>query len=377
MTKMYSLRFVVVFAAIGWLGTSTVSAVAQTLPAGAGPQQMVPNGFSTDYPSTDASPGVYPSTTTPSLTSPQSYPSVAQNLMASAPEGIGGTASPAMPNAMGLSDYSNVDPSLMGSPTDLRSSVDRAFAQGSPWTWQLLPTGFMYKPHLADVQEFRFGTQWSHYRNAGWLWESTLGARVGILRYGTDDALMPQGWQWDFEGACYPKLDTMGDHFRLGIPITTRQGPFELKFGYFHLSSHIGDEYLLHNWNFPRINYVRESLIFGFAMYLNSSLRLYSEAGWAFYTDGGAEPWEFKFGLDYSSPMPTGLAGSPFFALNTHLREENDYSGNFTVMTGWQWRGKTGHLFRIGMQYFNGMSEQYQFWSRFEEQIGGGLWYDY
>ena len=47
------------------------------------------------------------------------------------------------------------------------------------------------------------------------------------------------------------------------------------------------------------------------------------------------------------------------------------------MQTGWQWRGQTGHTLRVGMQYFNGMSEQYQFYNRFEEQIGFGLWYDY
>ena len=29
------------------------------------------------------------------------------------------------------------------------------------------------------------------------------------------------------------------------------------------------------------------------------------------------------------------------------------------------------------MQYFNGMSEQCQFFNTFEEQIGVGLWYDF
>jgi len=29
------------------------------------------------------------------------------------------------------------------------------------------------------------------------------------------------------------------------------------------------------------------------------------------------------------------------------------------------------------MQYFNGMSEQAQFFDKFEEQIGVGFWYDY
>ncbi len=48
-----------------------------------------------------------------------------------------------------------------------------------------------------------------------------------------------------------------------------------------------------------------------------------------------------------------------------------------TVETGWQWRGATGHLFRIGMRYFNGMSEQGQFFNTFEEQIGVGLRYDF
>ena len=151
----------------------------------------------------------------------------------------------------------------------------------------------------------------------------------------------------------------------------------EAKFGYYHLSSHIGDEYLLKYPDFPRINYVRESLVSGLAVYLNPNLRLYSEAGYAFYIDGGAKPWEFQFGADFSPAEPTGLGGAPFFAINGHLRQENDFGGNMTVQTGWQWRGRTGHLLRFGMQYFNGMSDQYQFYNRFEEQIGAGLWYDY
>ena len=59
------------------------------------------------------------------------------------------------------------------------------------------------------------------------------------------------------------------------------------------------------------------------------------------------------------------------------VRQENDFGGNVTVRTGWQWRGQSGHLFRFGLQYFNGMSDQTQFFNRFEQQIGGGLWYDF
>ena len=78
-----------------------------------------------------------------------------------------------------------------------------------------------------------------------------------------------------------------------------------------------------------------------------------------------------------SSPPRQPACGAPFFAINGHLREVNDFGGNMTVQTGWHWRGRTGHLLRIGMQYFNGMSEQGEFYNQFEEQFGGGLWYDF
>ncbi len=108
------------------------------------------------------------------------------------------------------------------------------------------------------------------------------------------------------------------------------------------------------------------------------ALRLYAEAGWAFYTDGGTQPWEFQFGIDYSPAEPsTGLRGAPFVALNTHLREEVDFGGNLSLQTGWQWRSQDGHLFRMGMQYVTGKSEQFEFFREHEDKLGLAFWYDY
>jgi hypothetical protein len=261
--------------------------------------------------------------------------------------------------------------------------VEPNFNSEENWTWQTLPTGLMYKSYLAGGREPRLACQWVHERNEGWLWDCTVGGRVGVLRYGTDNDLWPQGWQLDVEGAAFPRLNMEHERdvdtvdFRAGMLLTTRQGPWEFKFGYYHLSSHLGDEYMIRNPDYRRINYVRESTVAGLAFYPHPSVRLYSEAGWAFYTDGGAKPWEFQFGVDFSPPEPTGCGGAPFFAINAHLRQENDFGGNLTVQTGWQWRGRSGHLLRIGLQYFNGLSDQYQFYDRFEEQIGMGLWYDF
>ena len=106
-------------------------------------------------------------------------------------------------------------------------------------------------------------------------------------------------------------------------------------------------------------------------------VRVYAEAGWAFLCDGGSELWEFQFGIDYSPARPTGVIPAPFFAVNTRIREEVDFGGNVTVQTGMQWRGETGRLLRAGAHYFNGKTDQYQFFTEHEEQIGFGVWYDY
>ncbi|MFO7908165.1 MAG: DUF1207 domain-containing protein, partial [Pirellulaceae bacterium] len=67
-----------------------------------------------------------------------------------------------------------------------------------------------------------------------------------------------------------------------------------------------------------------------------------------------------------------------FFATNVHLREEVDFSGNLSVMTGWAWMSERDrHLARLGVHYYNGKSSQNSFFDHFEEQIGAGFWYDF
>ena len=89
------------------------------------------------------------------------------------------------------------------------------------------------------------------------------------------------------------------------------------------------------------------------------------------------KPWEFQFGTEYSPLGPTGSRGAPFLAVNGHLRQEVDFGGTLIVQAGWQWRGRTGHLMRRGLEYFNGQSEQYQFFHDHEQLVGIGVWYDY
>ncbi len=250
------------------------------------------------------------------------------------------------------------------------------------WSWQLLPDGLIYRSYLAGVKEPRISGVWGSEH--GWFQDVTLGGRVGILRYGNTDNMRPQGWQLDMEGAAFPRInlkqkwDLDSADFRFGVPLTYGIGRYQMKIEIYHLSSHVGDEYLVRNPGYQRINFSRDVIVWGHSYYPIDSVRVYGEVGWAYETDGGSKPWEFQFGLDYSPAWDSGTRGAPFAAINAHLRQEVNYGGEFVVQAGWQWRGThTRHLLRTGLQYFNGQDSQYQFFRNSQQYAGIGLWYDY
>jgi hypothetical protein len=189
--------------------------------------------------------------------------------------------------------------------------------------------------------------------------------------------------QIDLEGAAFPRLDlehqedVIAADFRFGVPVTFGSRRFQTKVALYHLSSHMGDELMIRWQSLDRINYSRNVLVWGNSLYWTETLRIFAEAGWAFYTNGGSEPWEFQFGVEYISANATGLRPVPFIAVDAHLREEVDFGGNLVVQTGWAWRGVMGQLFRMGMQYYTGKSDQFEFFDHFEDKLGLGVWYDY
>lgn len=257
-------------------------------------------------------------------------------------------------------------------------------AYDAPWTWQLLPEGLIWHSYLAGPKEPRLASIWAHQKNGNWDWDFTLGGRVGLLRYGTPNSFRPDGFQLDVEAAAFPRLSLDNDRdlqsadFRGGFPLTYGAGPLQLKLEYYHLSSHLGDEFMIKNPGVQRINYSRDAVVLGVSLFPTDNIRLYGEADYAVFADGGSEPWHFQFGAEYSPIYNPGFIGSPFAAINGSLRQEVNFGGSLVVQAGWQWLSiATGRRLRFGFQYFNGKSEQYEFFNSFEEQLAIAAWYDY
>ena len=252
------------------------------------------------------------------------------------------------------------------------------------FTCQVLPTGIIYHSYLAGPKEPRLGAVAWHDSKLGWQLDYTVGARVGIVRYGTTDNVLPQGFQLDVEGAAFPRvnldenMDLDAADYRVGVPLTYGKDKWQVKAEVYHLSAHVGDEFLIRNPNFDRINYVRDAIVLGYSCYPVNLLRLYGEVEWAFNRDGGAKPWAFQFGFELSPRRYNGCSGDPFLALNASLREDVDFGGNLCLQTGWQWRGLNNQrLLRTGFHLLTGKSNQFEFMRQNETQLGAGVWYDF
>ncbi|MCO8121682.1 DUF1207 domain-containing protein [Stieleria sp. TO1_6] len=250
--------------------------------------------------------------------------------------------------------------------------------------WYLLPDGLLWRSYLAGPHEPRLSTVIFNDQKQGVFWDATLGGRVGLLRYGSAGALRPQGWQWDLEGAVMTRLDLLHAEdvesvdYRFGTEITAAEGPWAMKFGYFHISSHVGDEYVIRNPAFERINYVTESWVWGGSYSPNPSYRFYAEVANAFRASGGARRYQFQTGAEYTPRAIDPRRGAPFAAVNLNFRQAVGHDVSTTIQLGWSFQSpQSGRRIRFGLQYGGGPTSQYEFFDRREELLGGGVWFDY
>ena len=230
-------------------------------------------------------------------------------------------------------------PATAAATTARRPSI----VTGEPYEWHMLPQGLIYRSYLAGEKESRLRSFWYNERGRN-LWDLTLGGNVGLIRYGTRGNVRPEGWQLGLEGAGIVRLDVDQnrdvdcDDFRGGIPITWGDSIYQVKFAYYHLSSHLGDEYLIKHPNYDRLNYSRDCFVWGHSVYPTENFRVYGEVGWAFAYDVG-KPWEFQFGIDWAPGNATGSArravrcGERSHPRRTQLRRQRRVPGRLGVAT--------------------------------------------
>ncbi len=250
--------------------------------------------------------------------------------------------------------------------------------------WHVLPLGLLFAPYLAGEKEPRISWAILRERNHGALWDMAVGARVGLVRHGTPDPTGAAGWQVDLEAAAMPRLDPELTNnmeavdYRVGLLWTRRWRHVAVKAGYYHLSAHLGDEFLTTHPEVIRVDYVRDSALVALMYDLPANVQVYAEVAYAFIRHGGADPLEFQGGVQYGASRLSPGRGGPVAAVNIHLRQELGPGGGVNLIAGWGWFSRaTGHRLRLGIQAYAGKSVQYSTFRRSERMIGPALWFDF
>ncbi len=250
--------------------------------------------------------------------------------------------------------------------------------------WRVLPRTLIYRSYAAGPREPRMGSAAFHEAKKGWLWDTTLGARFPLLRFGSVDGPRPTGWQVDVEGAAFVRLDAelrrdlVSADFRAGLPVSYGARRWQMKVAFYHLSSHLGDEFIDANPDVPHKLYGRDALVLGGAYFPLESLRVYAEVAYSLQNGRDNGPLEAQVGVDWLMLSLASSLGMPLLAINLHLRQDTDLGGAVAVIAGYRLpTGISGPSLTVGLHLYYGRSNHSQFHDEIERQLGFGLWYDF
>lgn len=247
-------------------------------------------------------------------------------------------------------------------------------------------TCVLFRPFIADPRAVEYSIGW---RNEDRVFDNNLidvsfGDIWGIYQW---CHVGPWNGQMriELEGAVWalfaPLKDTspmINSDWYVGIPLTYAFENWSFRLRAFHISSHIGDEFLIDHKrlfrkhkNFHRKNPSAEYLDFFVSNEDIKGLRLFAGLGWMIFQDEtfkcspfyGAAGWEWRIEAWRKYNFCSKLSGVPFFA--SYFRFSKDFKNyvDTNLTLGYEWSKLTGlcRRLRLYLEYHNGNSLEGQF----------------
>ena len=268
-----------------------------------------------------------------------------------------------------------------GSGVICGEDCEKARANGMMGVW-LPESPILYRPYLADPRQITY--------SAGWRFnDQALGAQNVIdVSYGDNCAIyrwcdvnigpLNGQLQFEIEGALWAvfaplerSAPLINADYYVGFPITFASGNWAFKIRGYHISSHIGDEYLIEHPEFVRKNPSAEYLEFAVSNDFTDEIRYYGSVGWIvhqdpsfkfgrWYADAGMEVRLPRFGFEDARQ---DLYGEPFYAFHWRYFPIFKRHLDMTYVIGYE-IGKTSGLcrkLRVFLEYHDGYSAEGQF----------------
>ena len=173
----------------------------------------------------------------------------------------------------------------------------------------------------------------------------------------------------------------MNTDYLVGFPLSYAFDNWSFRARLYHVSSHLGDEFMAMHSGVTRLNPSMEALDFFTSFQINMHLRTYAGLGWVFHSDKTyclRPPFYFEWGGE-ARMCPRKfcyhrLHGSPFLAVYFRNWQTNRWRFDATYMMGYEISGLQGigRKMRIFINYHHGYSEG-QFFKNFTSFTGIGF----
>jgi hypothetical protein len=218
-----------------------------------------------------------------------------------------------------------------------------------------LPESDLFAPPLADQKEPRFSFSAQHARFAEGALPSdptrstiaaghvSAGGIYGLWAW--RDLPGCDGLQIDLTGGVFSQFnlsaasqDLINTDFIVGVQVTMRHAGMSGRIRLYHQSSHLGDEFLLHNPTVLRRDFGFQA-IDALGSFDRSWWRVYAGGGYLFFSEPGLDPGMVQAGGD-SRGTPGSLAGArPIAAFDVTALQARDWKATTSVAGGLEWGG--------------------------------------
>ena len=246
---------------------------------------------------------------------------------------------------------------------------------------EALPVDELFKPLMADPRQPQFSLKYHRYKAQ----DSFNAASVSFGDYFgfASRALEEYGVsQIGLQGAVFavfnldaPSFDLVNADYWLGIPLSYRRGPWSFLTRIYHQSSHLGDEFLLGNPDFERINLSYEDWEL-LASYEHKRWRFYGGGGVILHSEPDLDPLHVQVGAEYREP--------DFFrnfqlvaATDWQADQEQNWHPNRSYQIGFAFASHEGRELRLMLEHFRGFSPNGQFFDERLRYSGLGMYFDF
>jgi Protein of unknown function (DUF1207) len=203
------------------------------------------------------------------------------------------------------------------------------------------------------------------------------------------------GWQVGLLGGVFAQFnlsssseDLINADYVIGIPVSWRSGLVSTRARFYHQSSHLGDEFLLGNPGFNRVEVSFEEIEALVSLDAPGGWgRVYAGGGYLIHTAPQLDPVKVQWGLELRGPSyHTPLYGAflpdlrivPVLGADFKVFQELSWALDTNVVAGIElYRGSGSRRFRILANYYNGYNPYGQFFRQKIETFGIGAYLEF